>query len=199
MKVFTQRDEERYIQRFFKGIKGRFLDIGAYDGKCFSTTHRLALQGWEGICIEPSPSVFPALERLYRNNSKIRTLEYAVADVTGKVDFYDSDGDMVSSTSMAHVKLWIEKAGCTFKKIKVNSLSVLGLFELVGYNFDFISLDVEGTNLDIFSQFPFVKLEKTKMICVEFDFQSEEMLKIAAPFGFSIFHRTAENILLTRE
>ncbi len=196
--MFSQRNEDKYIKRFFKDDTGRFLDIGAYDGVCFSTTRQLALNGWRGICIEPSPSVFPALQKLYKNNPGIDTLKYAVGDITGKIDFYDSGGDMISSISKAHTELWKEKGGCTFNKIKVNCLTVFDLFEMVGYDFTFINLDVEGTNIDIVKQFPFDKLKQMRMLCVEFDHRDVEVIKLVEPYGFKLYHRTAENLILTR-
>ncbi len=196
--MFSQRDEEKYILQFFEGVKGRFLDIGAYDGKCFSTTRALFLKGWRGVCVEPSPTVLPALRTLYENEPNVQIIEAAIDNTTGKIDFYDSGGDMVSSTSKAHVKLWEEKAGCTFKKIKVNSYTTVDLFKKVGYDFDFISLDVEGTNLQILKQFPFAKLKKTKMVCVEFDYQDAQILKLMKRYKFRLYHQTAENLLLVR-
>ncbi len=196
--MFTQRDEELFILKQFRDVKGRFLDIGAHDGQCFSTTRALALKGWSGVCVEPSPSVYPALETRYADREDVITLPVAVTDVTGKVDFYDSGGDMISSVNKAHVKLWEEKGGCTFELIKVESLTVDDLFTYVGYDFKFISLDVEATNIEILQKFPFKKLIDVKMLCIEFDHQSEKVVEIVKPFGFNLLHRTAENLLLTR-
>jgi len=195
--MFTQRDEEEYIVGFFGKTKGRFLDIGAHNGECFSTTRQLALQGWGGVCFEPSPSVFPALKKLYQDNPNVRTLEYAITNRTGRVRFYDSGGDLTSSIDKTHVELW-KKKGCNFKKIRVRSLTVLDLFSKVGYNFDFINLDIEGTNWNVFSQFPFAKLKRTKMICVEFEHKTKQMLKLTQSYGFTLLHKTAENLLLVR-
>jgi len=196
--MFTQRDEEPFILDTFAETIGRFLDIGAYDGKCFSTSYALVLKGWEGVCVEPSPSVLPALYKLHENNSKIEIIPAAVSNVTGSIDFYDCGGDMVSSINKGHVELWEKKGNVTFDKIQVNSYTIVDLFEKVGYDFDYISLDVEGTNLDIFKQFPFAKLTKTKLMCIEFDHEEEKVLNLAKPFGFKELHRTAENLLLIR-
>lgn len=196
--MFTQRDEETYILKFFKNTKRRFLDIGAYDGKCFSTTRALFLQGWGGVCVEPSPTVLPALRACYDSVDNVDILECAISGVNGKIDFYDSGGDMISTVLPSHAELWKSKAGCTFTKIKIDSLTVLSLFEKVGYDFSFISLDVEGTNFEIFQQFPFKKLKKTKMICVEFDYKADDVLKLVKSYGFREYHQTAENLLLTR-
>lgn len=196
--MLTQRDEEGYILRFFKDTKGRFLDIGAYDGTCFSTTRALFLKGWGGVCVEPSPTVLPALRECYQKIDNVDILEYAISNINGEVVFYDSGGDMISTTSIPHKQLWERRAGCKFKKITVASLTILSLFEKIGYDFDFISLDVEGTNLEIIRQFPFKELKKVKMICVEFEHKVEDILRLVKPYGFSKYHQTAENLLLVR-
>lgn len=196
--MFTQRDEEPYILKTFSNTIGRFLDIGAYDGKCFSTTHALALKGWGGVCVEPSPSVLPALHALYKTNAKIGVLPVAIADITGKILFYDSNGDMVSSIDPEHAKKWQDSAGSIFTEVQVDALTPTDLFAKVGYDFEFISLDVEGINLEVLSEFPFEQLTKTKLLCVEFDYKEAEMLKLVEPYGFTQLHKTAENLLLVR-
>lgn len=197
--MFTQRDEEQHILKFFRANKtGRFLDIGAYDGECFSTTRALALRGWGGVCVEPSPSVLPALHKRYDGTENIEILEVAISTASGPITFFDSNGDMISSTDLKHVELWRSKAGVVFKQIKVNAVTPKNLFSDIGYEFDFVSLDVEGINIDMFGRFPFEKLSKVKMFCVEFDLHPEEILKLAEPHGFTLLHQTAENLLLTR-
>jgi len=76
--MFSQRDEETYILEHFKGSTGTFLDLGAYDGVMFSNTRQLALNGWCGVCVEPSPTVLPKLLELYKDSDKIKVLPYAV-------------------------------------------------------------------------------------------------------------------------
>jgi len=197
--MFTQRDEEPYIMKFFKNVStGRFLDIGAFDGQCFSTTRALALKGWGGVCVEPSPSALPALRKRYEDSKIVHILDTAIYETSGMVDFFDSGGDMISSVNTDHVEKWKAKAGCKFTKIQVPCLSVNDLFEKVGYDFNFISLDVEGTNFEIISKFPFDKLQATKMICVEFDHQQKAITELMSPFGYVLLHRTSENLIMTR-
>ena len=113
--MFSQREEEKYILEYFTGT-GVFLDIGAYDGKMFSNTHQLALNGWSGVCVEPSPNVFPALDHLYKWNIKIQVHQVCIGETNGMVDFYDSGGDAVSSVKFEHTEKWSE---VNFKKIQV--------------------------------------------------------------------------------
>lgn len=197
--MFTQRDEEKYILKFFKDKPGRFLDIGAFDGECFSTTRALALKGWGGVCVEPSPSILPALHQRYDSRKDVEILEVAITDSTGEVDFYDSGGDMISTVNKEHMELWHNNNGSPFTTVRVKSLTPADLFARTGMEFDFISLDVEGTNVEIFQQFPFEDLNRVKMICVEFDMQVYSILETVKKFGFILLHQTHENLLLVKE
>jgi len=197
--MYSQRDEEKFILRFFREVKGRFLDIGAYDGKCFSTTHALALKGWSGVCVEPSPSVLPALKNLYKDNPAIEIWPIAISEVSGKRKFYDSGGDAISSFDEDHVKLWKDKGAKNFTEIEVVSQTIQEFFDyIVSPPFDFINIDAEGLSLYILKNLPYSLLDKTKMICVEFDHKEKEVNEILHQYGFNLLHRTAENLILVR-
>lgn len=43
--------------------RGFYVDVGAFDGVYGSNTWALAQLGWRGICIEPSPQIFPLLTK----------------------------------------------------------------------------------------------------------------------------------------
>ncbi len=198
--MFSQRDEEKHILEFFKGkTDGRFLDVGAYDGKCFSNTHQLALNGWAGVCIEPSPSVLPALHALYKDNPKIQIFPFAISEVSGKRKFFDSGGDAISSFDEDHVKLWKEKGAKNFKEIEVVSYTPKQLFDsIVDYNFDFINIDVEGLSLYLIKNITWSFLPKVKMICVEFEGSPRSVTDRLAQFDFKLLHQTAENMIMVR-
>jgi len=196
--MYSQRDEEKYIVEYFKNQIGNFLDVGAYDGKTFSNTHQLALQNWGGVCIEPSPSVFIILKELYKNNDKIYTMQMAIGEKSGQVEFYDSGGDAISSFDINHVELWKTKEAKNFTKIIVNTITVEELFSNVEYDFDFINIDTEGTSLSILEKIPFDKLLKLKMICVEYDYHSKKIMEILNDYGFIFFHQTNENIIMVK-
>jgi FkbM family methyltransferase len=196
--MYSQRDEEKYILDYFGNLKGRFLDIGAYDGRTFSNTHQLALQGWSGLCIEPSPSAFHILKGLYQYNSNIQLKQIAVGDKSGRNEFYDSNGDAISSFDTNHVELWKTKGAKNFTKIIVNTLTVKDLFSEIGCDFDFINIDTEGTSLFILQKLPFDKLIKLKMVCVEFDRYIEEIKTILINQRFIKYHQTDENIIMVR-
>jgi FkbM family methyltransferase len=196
--MFSQRDEETYILEHFKGSTGTFLDLGAYDGVMFSNTRQLALNGWCGVCVEPSPTVLPKLLELYKDSDKIKVLPYAVGDTTEQKTFYDSNGDAVSSLDTKHVKVWKKGSNVKFSPVQVECLTVSDLLDKIGFDFDFINIDTEGISFYILKQLPFDKLINLKMICIEYDGKANDIANFAAQYGFSVLHRTSENLLLVK-
>lgn len=197
--MFSQRDEEKYILDYFKNSKGVFLDIGAWEGKTFSNTHALALKGWSGICVEPSPSVIGALRKLYENRKDIEVFNVCIGNINGDVDFYDAGGDATSSTNPAELIHWERCYGTKFKKIKVPMLTFETLVKNSIYtNFDFISIDVEDDKLgkSILQQIDLQKY-KVKMICIEASSMRSEIIKYFDDRKYKLIYNSgAENIVV---
>lgn len=201
--MFSQRDEEKYIVKYFKqhGFEnhGRFLDIGAYDGVTFSNTRQLALQGWGGVLVEPSPSLTGVLEKLYWNNSKIKIIEVGIGLKRGILPFYDFYGDAVGTFDIAHAKLWTQNGKRKWEKKNVEVITVKDLLSHVGYDFDFINIDAEGWSVDLLSAFKLDRLEKLKMICVEFEHKEKKIETLISEYGFRFLYQTAENMIWIRK
>ena len=153
--MYSQRNEETYILRYFEKQMGRFLDIGAFDGKTFSNTRQLALNGWGGVCVEPCPSVIGALESLYKDNKKIKIIKKGIGKEKGVLPFYDFYGDAIGTFDKKHALLWEKKAKRKWIELQVPVIAVNDLFEQVGFNFDFINIDTEGWSLEILKLIPF--------------------------------------------
>ncbi len=203
--MFSQRNEEEYIIEFFKGVQGRFLDIGSYDGELFSNTRKLALLGWGGVCIEPSPRAFVILDSLYRKNESVQCYKTAICEETGQRIFYDSLDEPVSSFNKGHLQHHKTKVSRGYRVVMVNTLSILDLFNLVGYDFEFINIDTEGLNFYILDNLPFNKLSKVRMICMEFyafddtdKNRDKKILEEMGKYKFRLLHKTDENLILVR-
>lgn len=192
------REEEIIVQLFGDKSVGHFLDVGAYDGKTFSNTLRLAELGWSGVCVEPSPTVFPGLLKVHADNPKVELVNAAVCATTGFTEFFDSGGDAVSTTQTAHKAKWEKGYGSMFKKMIIYGITFGDLFRQFGFNFDFINLDVEGVSADMFMLLPLQQLERTRCLCIEHDGKMTEIQERASQFGFGYVHHNAENIILHR-
>ncbi len=197
--MYSQNLEEQWIADHFGDKVGKFLDIGAYDGKTFSNTLKLVENGWSGVCVEPSPTVIKELMSLHEVNGSVLIVNTAVTVNGGLVTFYDSGGDAVSTVDENHKILW--KDAVNFTRVLVNSVTMTELFSAIGYEFDFINLDVEGINLELFSELPLGRLERCSALCVEHNGVSEDrqdMMLRASLHGYRVTQTNAENLFFTR-
>jgi FkbM family methyltransferase len=198
---YSQNNEETIILDLLQAASlttGRFLDIGAYDGKIFSNTHRLAELGWGGVCVEPSPIPFGKLLELYKDNPKITLVNSAVGVESKWLDFYDSNGDALSSSNIAHVARWTHNNGVKFTKFALKSVAVSELFSQFGFEYDVINLDVESQNAEIFYALPWHCLPRTRIICVEHDGCYVDMQAHLSDYGFVKTAMNFENIIFSR-
>jgi FkbM family methyltransferase len=172
--MHSQNNEEQIILEYFKDHIGVFLDIGANDGITLSNTRRLAKMGWSGVCVEPSPTVFNKLSKLYEDNQNIQCVPFAISNSSGKCTFYESnehlgngDYSLLSTLIESEIDRW--KGTQTFTKIEVDTITIDRLFEISNFKkFDFISIDCEGLDYEILKNIkPYIS--ETKMICVEWN------------------------------
>jgi FkbM family methyltransferase len=196
--MFSQNEEEKHILEYFDGQPaGRFLDIGAYNGKTFSNTHALALNGWSGVCIEPSSKPFSDLVQLYRDNDKIDLVNVAVMPDTERIlelwPLYDAGGDAISTLSEEHKKKWEKDRN--YRKTFIQPVHMSAIEKVFGYEFEFINIDVEGMNFDVAMGMTF---EKTQMLCIEHDGDKYRTQQLCDVWGFEVVYRNGENVLLAR-
>jgi len=200
--AYSQNNEEEIIVSEFARLNiqsGRFLDIGAWDGKGFSNTFRLAELGWRGVCVEASPTVFPCLIKNHAGNPLITLVNAAVAPAQATlVEWFDSGGDAISTTNPAHRDKWEKGWKVKFTPFWVYTMPMIELFDKFGFDFDFINIDVESTNLEMFRALPWAALKQTKVICVEHDGHQHAMAQLAAQHGFRALGMNGENLILTR-
>lgn len=194
---YTQNEEEKYILESVKNIpNGRFLDIGAHDGKTFSSTRALAERGWGGVYVEPAPDVLPSLrENTAEFGDRTTIVPCAIGLKSGLLPFYSSGGDMVGSLSAEHAKKW---SSCvTFSEIQVPVITLAELEHRHGTDFDFVGIDVEGINWDLFCQFDWTRW-RPRCVCIEYDEKGSEIKQILQFHGYSVVYVSAENIVAVR-
>jgi len=187
----SQRDEQEHILPFFGDFVGRFLDIGAADGKTMSNTYHLALKGWGGVCVEPNPFMSRGLLETYMDRDDILCICAALHAVSGVVPFHVCN-DFTSTTEAAHVERWEEII--EFKSILAGTVRV----EDIPGPFDMINIDTEGTNLEMLRLMPETWMKHVRLLCIEYDNQLEAIIPHCASVGLKEIHRTEENLILAR-
>lgn len=191
---FSQNNEEEIILNYFGGVKGILLDLGANNGKTFSNSRQLLLNEWTGVLIEPT-NAFTPLQELYRYREDVKCFNVAVGNETKKGILHQCLDTLVSSAHEANKTIWgIER----FTDIEVDFYSFADLLKLADcYHFDFITIDCEGSDMDILRQIDLNAIG-CKCICIEFGNHLEEMKQYCSKFGMRELDVTNENLIMSR-
>ncbi len=150
-KSYSQLKQDLNTLSFYKNkTNGFFIEMGASNGIELSNTYLLEKDyNWRGICVEPIPSRF---EELCKNRPNSQCCNNAVYNESNKEVKFDiaNNYDLLSGISnyiVCHKQsIDINKTQIMVKTITFNDL-------LEKYNsplfIDYLSLDTEGTELEI--------------------------------------------------
>jgi FkbM family methyltransferase len=195
--MYSQNDEEACILEAVGARGGRFLDIGANDGAYLSNTLALVERGWGGVLVEPSPWIFSNLLKRHGGNPGLALVHAAVGLEYGLTRFWDSarqDGLSTTEERQREQRAWQADFGNPFV-IPVIPLSAI--LERFPGPVDVLSIDTEGTSVDLFLAFPLA--EKLPLVaCVEHDGRIEECMDFASNCGYRVATRNAENLVFAR-
>ena len=192
-----QFEQDKFFNElFFKNKKdGVFIDIGAHDGITGSNTWFFEKKlGWKGICIEPLPNVFKNLTE----NRNCICVNAAMADKEGSATFRQVTGysEMLSgieanydSTHKERIEKEIVAMGGSYQYIEVPTVRLSTLLEKnTMYHIDFMSLDIEGGELEVLKTIDFKRFY-IAAIAVENNYQTTEMREFLESQGFRFVAR----------
>jgi FkbM family methyltransferase len=162
------------------------VQIGASDGKF--DYHRgidevyelITRHNWNGILLEPNPRHFKELLETYKNyKDRVSLLEYAIAENTGKIQFFDCELDGASTLieSVLSKDNYHRGKSKNYKIIAVNALDINTLLAQHTNNImlDYLVIDAEGMDGTIIEMLDFEKYPIPK-IRFEFSHISMEQL-----------------------
>eukprot|EP00164_Ancoracysta_twista_P002970 GFYU01003957.1.p1 GENE.GFYU01003957.1~~GFYU01003957.1.p1 ORF type:complete len:335 (-),score=52.34 GFYU01003957.1:118-1122(-) len=131
---------------------GYFVDIGAGDGVLINNTHRLEVQyGWTGIAVEPSRQ-FDALQR----NRQCVCVKECLSDVVETVTFLE-DYEHGEHNQFSGIQKYFDAHQVAGQTVEMRTKPLVDVLREHGapHVIDFLSIDTEGSELVILSQFPF--------------------------------------------
>ena len=152
-----------------------YCEFGAKDGKFLSNTHLLDTQyGWSGIVAEPARCWH---DKLWQNRPDAMKDTRCVWQRTGAtLDFIEA-GDGEFSTLSAHAASdhHTERRATNSRHYQVETVSLAELLEAHGYGdgVDFLSIDTEGSEVEILENFDLSK-RPVGVICVEHNMTKQE-------------------------
>jgi FkbM family methyltransferase len=166
MKSYSQYYQDFFIDILFaKKQKGTFLDIGAHDGVSLSNTYLFEKhRNWNGICIEPNPSVFEKLQ--VNRNCVVKNC--CISNKEGNIIFRKVNGypEMLSGILDFFDEKHIERInreitlhdGSSYVDIEVKSENINRILdENHIYEIDYCSIDTEGAEFEIVKSIDFEK------------------------------------------
>lgn len=200
--MFSQNQEEKHILEYFGDYVGTFIDIGSNDCLTFSNTRALALKGWRGIFIDPHPGAMERCEELYKDEKGYYFYQYAISKHNGKEPI-NASGSLCSAADTGLVSTFHPQEMARFKRtVKYEPIEVKTFKWKTALNrwrikeFDMVSIDVEGDELNIL---PDMDLSKTKLLVIEWNSKPE--LKKEYDYYLKEFHviyTSGENLIYAR-
>jgi len=185
---YGQFETDKYIADFFSSdYKGWCIDVGAADGVRGSNSYYFEKLGWKCLCVEPNPAYFGSL------SFKRQMIEFMACGKENKNDvpfeiFEIGKNHIFSSVSSLKVDERLKKdhAHITHKtytiRVDVRTLDTI----LDRFNFpkiDFISIDTEGTELDVLKGFD-IKKWHPQLLVVENNYNDLNVEEYLKNFGY---------------
>lgn len=191
---YSQYDEQQHILGIVGlRLSGRFLDIGAWDAKTFSNSRALIELGWSGILIEPSPGPLRGLVKEYGTCERIKVIGAAVTVQGGLIELEVTDDAVTMAASAPQIEEWRGTAGF-FGKLTVPSISMQELFNQFGGDFDFVSIDTEGTSVNLFAEMLRIG-PRPRCVCLEHDNRLVEIAQYAEAAHYRQVHLNGTNVI----
>ena len=202
--IYSQNNEQQLIAEYFHGFIGSFLEVGSNNGITLSNCYQLSLDGWGGLCIEPSPKVWNELLKNHLEHPKVQCLNVAIGDENKMVVLHDSEsilksGDraLVSTIEESDYQRWNKHT--RFDDVNVELIDFETMMELSEIKtFDLISIDAEGFDYKILKQIDLNKIG-CKMLVVEWNGKDKTLYQLyCESFGMKLHAENGENLIFVR-
>ena len=205
---YSQLGQDKRIEAFFKDNPPRtrrFVEVGAFDGVHYSNVRRMQEHhGWSGLCVEPVPKNFKKLSISYQG-ADVRCVQAAVSTQDGELDIHVSHyphlpdwGSDVASLAGADQERWTQRYGAQWTVEKVPARRLSRLLDEAGIDdFDLLSIDAEGHDLEILQSLDFERFQP-QLIVVEYGSKRDDILSFFARIGYSILCDNKQDLFAAR-
>ena len=195
----SQFGEDRYIfEHLNLPERGVFVDVGAGHPVHLSNTYFFERNGWTGVCIDADPKQYELLKKERAN------VEWAaVSSNEGEIDFSLAYFPTYSSTFSKDEYRGIIKV--PFKRtISVPAFKLETILEKHDIStIDLLSIDVEGTELEVWQSFDSEK-HKPKVLIIEYytfglSDNSKSIKDFFSNSPYQLIHTTCTNYIFLHQ
>ena len=198
---WSQEGEDMVLRRLFAGRRdGFYVDVGAHHPKRFSNTCFLYNEGWRGINIDAMPGSMKEFQKWRRRDIN---LELGVAQTAGFLDYFvfnepalnGFSAELANERNSADNEYYIKEV----LRIAVKPLRVILDQYLDGRTIDFLSVDVEGCDLDVLLSNDWAKY-RPKVVLVELlasslhDLHENPVARLMAGHGYDAYAKQVNTV-----
>jgi|GEM_PF-627440 len=190
---YSQYGQDKYVRRKFFPTRddGFFIEVGADDGVDKSNTLYFEQLGWSGICVEPSPTRF---QKLAKNRDCV-CLNKAIHHSSESLEFMDIEGygkglsGIIENYDSRHLERIDQEISGNEKTVSVNKVMVecvplADVLDEMGItHVDYISIDVEGSELDVLKSIDFSKVTFDVLV-IEDNYRSKALREFLKEKGY---------------
>lgn len=200
LKSYSQEGEDVILHRIFENQKGGFyVDVGAHHPKRFSNTYFFYKRGWKGINIDPMPGSMKLFSKIRPRDIN---LEGGISDSEGKLTYYIFDDIALNTFSRELADQYIQNGRNLIRKviIEVYPLSnILDHYLNDAINIDFMSIDVEGLELQVIKSNDWNKYRPTVILVESLDFdlsnpQNSRIYNFLSALDYKFFAKTINTL-----
>ncbi len=139
---------EELVKKFFKGKNGFFVDVGANHPIIDSQSYHLECIGWDGILVEPLKTYTNML--LKERSAKLIEVACSSRENHNKV-LEIIDAGVHSTLNKEPIAVGVSSNKT--QKVKCKTLDSVLEDNNVKVNFEFLSIDIEGHEMELFDGF----------------------------------------------
>jgi len=205
IKSYSQEGEDMILRRIFeKQQSGFYVDVGAHHPFRFSNTFFFYKRGWVGVNIDAMPGSMKPFRKFRPRDINI---EVPISNSDQLLTFYAFNEPALNSFSKELSQERDGKNGYFIQeKIELRAsrlTSVLDSYLPTGTEIDFLSIDVEGFDLDILQSNDWVKY-KPKIILIEIlgstlsEIEDQAITIFLKKIGYVVFAKAVNTVIFSR-
>lgn len=201
VQAFSQEGEDLILRRIYENQKnGFFVDIGAHHPKRFSNTYLLYKAGWRGINIDAMPG---SMAQFMKYRPADINIEAAISIHAEELPFYifnvpainTFDEMLALRRQTGNIKI-VNKVRIRTKRLD----EILDQYLPKGTAIDFLTIDVEGKDLEVLMSNNWNKYRSTYILVESMNDDRQESLlsdpvyQYVTSLGYEFFAKTVNTL-----
>ncbi len=202
---YSQEGEDLILNRYFENItKGFYIDIGAHHPLRFSNTHFFYKKGWKGINIDPIPGSKEIFDKFRPNDIN---LEIGLSKTNEILEYYNFKEKALNTFSKDLANKYLDEKWPLINILKIETYPLLEILDRhlkIGFEIDFMSIDIEGLELEVIQSNNWFKF-RPKILLIEIldfnlsNFLDNEIVIYLESVNYEIIAKTYNTVFFKRK